>query len=349
MKSSGRGAGIVGAYEIPERALPDMPLIEVFSMAARGALADAGLHARQVDGLFMANLPGLVPALTLAEYMGIEPRWSDTTRIGGTAFLAHVHHAVLAIEAGACSVALVVYGSLSRSGRVGIGTGGVMDEIADERETLHGATIAARYALFASRHMHEFGTTPEQLAAPAVAASEWGARNPQAFKRGTLSVDEVLSSAMIANPLTAGMCCVITDGGGAVVVARGDIARDCRAGAVRILGTGESLTHRDTSSALRFRRRRVPGLRPHATRRRLLHAVRFFHDHGHHAARRTGLLRQGRRRSIRRFRGVASRRRVANQHGWRRIAQQPPRHARHLPHRRSREAVARRSRRTPGA
>lgn len=252
MKSSGRGAGIVGAYEIPERALPDMPLIEVFAMAARGALADAGLHARQVDGLFMANLPGLVPALTLAEYMGIEPRWSDTTRIGGTAFLAHVHHAVLAIEAGACSVALVVYGSLSRSRRVGIGTGGVMDEIADERETLHGATIAARYALFASRHMHEFGTTPEQLAAPAVAASEWGARNPQAFKRGTLSVNEVLSSAMIANPLTAGMCCVITDGGGAVVVAREDIARDCRAGAVRILGTGESLTHRDTSSALRF-------------------------------------------------------------------------------------------------
>ncbi|MDP3137368.1 MAG: thiolase [Burkholderiaceae bacterium] len=221
-------------------------------MAARGALADAGLHARQVDGLFMANLPGLVPAFTLAEHLGIEPRWSDTTRIGGTAFLAHVHHAVRAIEAGACSVALVVYGSLSRSGQVGIGTGGVMNEIADERETLHGATIAARYAMFASRHMHEFGTTLEQLAAPAVSASQWGTLNPHAARQGTTTIEEVLASPPVADPLTTGMCCVITDGGGAIVVARNDIARDCRAGAVRILGSGEYLGHRDTGSALRF-------------------------------------------------------------------------------------------------
>ena len=232
--------------------MPDRALVEVFGAAARGALADAGLQARHVDGLFMANLPGLVPALALSEYLGIEPRWSDATRIGGTAFVAHVHHAIRAIDAGACSVALIVYGSLSRSARVGIGTGGVMEDIADERETVHGATVAARYAMFADRHAFEFGTTAEQLAAPAVSASEWGAMNPLALRRERLTLAQVLASPMIAEPLTAAMCCVITDGGGAVVIAREDIAKDCRKAPIRVLGSGERVAHRDTTSRLAF-------------------------------------------------------------------------------------------------
>jgi acetyl-CoA acetyltransferase len=243
-------AGIVGAYEISERVIPNTALIDVFGRAAHGALEDAGLKPRDVDGLFMANLPGLVPALVFSEYLGIEPRWSDTTRIGGTAFLAHVHHAVRAIESGACNVALIVYGSLSRSGHVAIGTGGVMEDIADERETIHGATIAARYAMFASAHMKAYGTTREQIAAPTVAISKWGAMNPNAFRKEQVTLEQVMAAPMVADPLTAAMCCVITDGGGAVVVAKSDIGRNCRKGSIRILGSGESLGTRDTSSRL---------------------------------------------------------------------------------------------------
>jgi len=245
-------AVIVGAYELPERVIPNKNLINVFEQASRGAIVDAGIDVSDIDGLFLSNLPGLVPAFTLAEHLGIEPRWTDSTRIGGTTGLASVLHAVAAIRAGKCRAALIVYGSLSRSMRVAIGTGGVLQEISEERETVYGPTVSSRYGMFARRHMYEFGTTLEQLAAPAVSAREWAQLNETSVRRELLTVADILAAPRIADPLTLPMCCVITDGGGAVIVAREDLATDVARPAIRILGAGEHTVHRDVVSKVPF-------------------------------------------------------------------------------------------------
>lgn len=236
-------AWIVGAHELLEREMPGVSLMDVFERAAHGAVADSGLDMSSVDGLFLSNLPGLVPAFSLAERLGVKPRWSDTTRIGGAAFVAHVRHAAAAIREGKCEVALIVYGSLSRSTRTAIGTGGVMGEIADLRETVYGPTIVGRYGMFARRHMHEFGTSLEQLAEPAVAAHQWARLNPDSLRSYVESVGDVLAAEEVASPLTLPMCCVITDGGGALVVASEAVAKSLGGRAVSVLGTGEAIGH----------------------------------------------------------------------------------------------------------
>lgn len=243
---------IIGVHELPRRTMPGVGLIEVFEEAAQGAIVDAGIDTRAIDGLFLTNLPGLVPAFTLAQHLGIEPRWSDSTRIGGTAALAQVMRAATAIRAGKLRAALVVYGSLSRSERKEIGTGGVMGEIAEDRETIFGPTVSSRYAMFAQRHVHRYGTTMEQLAAPAVASRQWAKLNDTAIRTDPLTVDEVLAAPSVASPLTVPMCCVITDGGGAVLLADESVARDAKRPAIRILGAGEQLVHRDYTSDFDF-------------------------------------------------------------------------------------------------
>jgi acetyl-CoA acetyltransferase len=244
-------AVIIGAYEIPERIIPNTDLVTVFETAARGAILDAAIDPRSIDALFLTNMPGRLPAQTLAEHLGIEPRWSDSTGLGGATSLVDVHHAIAAIRAGYCNVALVVYGSVTRSSGAAIGTGGGPAGLADDREMVHGPTMAARYGMFARRHMHEFGTTPEQLAEPAVAARQWAQLNQTAIRKDLLTTTQVLQSTMIATPLTSPMCCVITDGGGAVVVARADLPVTSSR-AVRILGSGERTIHRDVVSNTPF-------------------------------------------------------------------------------------------------
>ena len=243
---------IVGAYEIPERVIPNTDLLIVFEEAARGAILDAGIDPKAVDGLFLTNMPGRLPALTMAEHLGVEPRWVDTSGLGGSTSLSSVHRVVAAIEAGMCSAALIVYGSLTRSLRTPIGTGGVLTGETEDRDMVYGPTVSARYGMFAQRHMHEFGTTPEQLAEPAVAARRWAQLNQTAIRKELLTSAQVLESPTIATPLTTPMCCVITDGGGAVVVARADLASGASARAVQILGSAERTVHRDVVTSLSF-------------------------------------------------------------------------------------------------
>ncbi|HEX2173308.1 MAG TPA: hypothetical protein VHL09_12785, partial [Dehalococcoidia bacterium] len=157
------------------------------------ALRDAGLTMRDVDALYMSGLPGLQPII-LAEYLGIHPKIVDSTSIGGSSFDSHVGHALHAINAGACEVALITYGATWNSGGVAVGTGGPRSETAppDNFENPYGPTTVGAYALVAQRHMHEFGTTPEQLARVAVAARANAGHNEHARYREPITVDDVL-------------------------------------------------------------------------------------------------------------------------------------------------------------
>ncbi len=215
---------------------------------ARSALAEAGLDFGDVDGLLTAGAwgvpgPGSLPTLTLAEYFGIAPRFSDGTNIGGSSFEAHVGHAARAIAAGDCDVALVVYGSTQKSDR-SRSLAGRPATLTMQFETPYGlpAPIGG-YALAATRHMHEYGTTSEQLAEIAVATRKWAALNPAATMRDALSIDDVLASPMICDPLHLLDSCLVTDGAGAVVLTTEEHARALGRRGVYVRGWGESQTH----------------------------------------------------------------------------------------------------------
>ncbi len=230
-----------------EVAEPTTPLRMQAQLAAAAA-ADAGIEVAEIDavlttGSWSPGGVGAMPSLALSEYLGITPRFVDSTNIGGASFEAHVAHASMAIAAGACDVALVSYASLQRSQRSRTlgGTGG--GELMTQFEEPWGLpTPVGSYALAAMRHMHEFGTTSEQLAAIAVAARAWAAANPHATKRDPLTVDDVLASPMIAEPLHRLDCCLVTDGGGAVILTAAEDAPPA-ARPVDVVGYGESVSH----------------------------------------------------------------------------------------------------------
>jgi acetyl-CoA C-acetyltransferase len=237
-------AFIAGAYEHPQRELPDTSLAQVHAEVAVGALADAGLSLSDVDAYFCAgDAPGFGP-ISLADYLGLELSYYDSTESGGSSYLAHVGHAVAAISAGKCQVALITLGGKPRSG--GAPPGGSMgDTRAPEVafENVYGPTAVSLYALAAQRHMYEFGTTSEQLAEIRVAASRHASFNPSAFLREPVTVEEVVESPLVSDPLHRLDCCVITDGGGALVVVGPEIARDLERDCVKILGHGEAPKH----------------------------------------------------------------------------------------------------------
>jgi acetyl-CoA C-acetyltransferase len=242
-----RGAAfIAGAYEHPGRELPDHTLARIHAEVALGALADAGLAIEDVDGYFCASdAPGF-GGLSMAEYLGLKLRHVDSTETGGSSYLVHVGHAAAAIAAGKCSVALVTLGGKPRSGGAPPGGSGRASNAPEwSFESLYGVGIPANYALAARRHMHEFGTTSEQLAEIKVAASQHAQHNPNAFLPDLVSVEEVLASPMVADPLHRLDCCVITDGGGAVVVVSPEVARDLDRECVKLLGQGEAIKHTD--------------------------------------------------------------------------------------------------------
>jgi acetyl-CoA acetyltransferase len=233
---------IVGAGESDEMGkLPHKSAFALHAESARNALADAGLVKDDVDAVFSA---GLWMASETAEYMGIRPRYVDGTQIGGCSFIAHVQHAMAAIEAGVCEVALITHGE-SGASRVGMpGTRFGPDSTRLQFEAPFGlAGPPTGYALAAARHMHEFGTTSEQLAELAVATRKWAQLNPRAAMRDPLTVADVLASRMISWPLHLLDCCLVTDAGGAVVVTSAERARDLRQKPVYVLGTGEASTH----------------------------------------------------------------------------------------------------------
>ena len=236
------GVAIVGVAESDEMGrLPHKSAFALHAEAARNALADAGLAKDDVDAVFTA---GLWMASEVAEYVGIRPRYIDGTQIGGCSFIAHVQHAMAAIEAGVCEVALITHGE-SGASRIGMpGTRFGPDSWRLQFETPFGlAGPPTGYALAAARHMHEFGTTSEQLAEVAVATRKWAALNPRATMRDPLTVADVLASRMISWPLHLLDCCLVTDAGGAAVVTSAARARDLAKKPVYVLGTGEASTH----------------------------------------------------------------------------------------------------------
>jgi acetyl-CoA C-acetyltransferase len=237
-------AHIAGAYEHPGRELPDTSLAQVHAEVAVGGLADAGLSLSEVDAYFCAaDAPGFGP-VSMADYLGLSLTYMDSTETGGSSYLGHVGHAAAAIAAGKCSVALITLGGKPRTG--GAPPGGSMgDTRAPEVpfENVYGPTAVALYALAAQRHMYEFGTTSEQLAEIRVAASKHAAHNPHALMRAEVTVEEVVESPLVSDPLHRLDCCVITDGGGALVVVSPEVADSLDRRTVKLLGHGEAPKH----------------------------------------------------------------------------------------------------------
>ncbi|MFE5703467.1 acetyl-CoA acetyltransferase [Rhodococcus koreensis] len=211
---------------------------DLMTQAAARALSDAGLTPRDVDGIFAASGQLLMAPLYLSQSLGIEARYLDGTNIGGSSFMTHVNHARAAIAAGACDVALVAYGSTARLDRFG----GVPEVPAWEKPYQTMEPLAS-YAFAASRHMHQYGTTREQLASVAVAAREWAKLTPGAWSRENLTISDVLDSRMVSDPLTVRDCCLVTDGGAAVVITSAKAAKDLPNPPALILGTGEAASH----------------------------------------------------------------------------------------------------------
>lgn len=240
-----RKAAIVGAAESDLGKVSGKTSLQLQAQAAREAVLDAGLSFKDIDGLF-AHTDDRFSSMLLGEYLGIRPTYTDTTNVGGPANLSHVIHAIAAIEAGLCTTALITYGSTQASDN-SRKLGGVPEDPRTPRGQFvlpYGQlTPLGFYAMLARRHMHEYGTTSEQLAEVAVAARKWAMLNPKAYKREPLTVEEVLASKLIADPLRARDCCLVTDGGGAIVVTSADRAKSLRKKPVYVLGMAEGHTH----------------------------------------------------------------------------------------------------------
>ncbi len=249
MSFSGQIA-IAGVHEYESRWAPDKTSFQIMGECTREALVDAGLRLEDVDGLFGATMTmGAMGLVQLSEYLNIKPRYLDGTNIGGSSFVSHVAHAGAAIHAGLCEVALIIYGSTAASDALAIGTGN-----ASGRDPGHafvspyGMTLVSSYAMVAQRHMHLYGTTSEQLADIAVSTRHHASLNPNAKMRQPITREDVLESRLIADPLHLLDCCIISDGGGAVIVTSLERAKDLRQSPVVVSGTGEAVAHREVGA-----------------------------------------------------------------------------------------------------
>ena len=245
-----KAAAIVGIHEHPARFAPDKSELAIQAESVLKALEDAGLEKKDVDGLFSSSMGIRMPSLPLADYLDIYPRYVDDTSVGGASFEFHLGHAINAIATKRINVAVITYSTLARSGGISIGTGGAarlgpptLAPSPDSFEELYGFTTVGLYAMLAQRHMHLYGTTSEQLAEIAVAMRKHAGHNPHALYRDPITIDTVTSSRVISDPLHLLDCCVITDGGGAVVLTSREVARNCRQIPVWVLGQAEALAH----------------------------------------------------------------------------------------------------------
>lgn len=239
------GVGLAGCGEAP-----GWSEMEIAAAAAQNALADAGMSARDVDGVVVASTNIFMSGLALAEHLGLQPRFTESTMVGGSSFVGHLIPAALALNAGLCDTVLVAYGSNQRTG-VGRAEAGRHKAALDPQPFEHPYkpfNPPSSYALAAARHMHQYGTKREQLAAIAVAARQWASLNPEAFAREPLTVDEVLGSRMVSDPLTVRDCCLVTDGGGAYVLQRAERAAESSRPPAYLLGVGAAHWHRQISS-----------------------------------------------------------------------------------------------------
>lgn len=233
-------AVISGAATFGIGECPGYSPLEMAASAALLALDDAGIALAEVDGLWICLPDDMLAGLSLAEHLGLQPRFTDCNRTGGSAPVSHLVTAVMALEAGLCDVALLAYGSNQRSAGGALSTPARPSTFESPYAPLF---PASGYALAAARHMHEYGTTREQLAAVAVAARQWANTNPEAFAHGPLTIADCLGSRMISEPLAKSDFCLVTDGAAAVVLTRSDRARDARRPGARLLGAAAATDH----------------------------------------------------------------------------------------------------------
>jgi acetyl-CoA acetyltransferase len=225
--------------------------MELLARSAHAAVADAGLKMSDIDGLCTASVGSTMWSMPVIEYLGIRPSFIDGTMVGGSSFIAHLLPAMHALQSGQCNAVLVCYGSTQRTATFG------RREIAQARRWMDPQPYEtpyepfnppSAYALAASRHMHLYGTTRRDLAEVAVAARQWAQRNPEAFMRDPLSIDDVLNARMVSDPLSVRDCCLVTDGGGAYVLVRADRAKHLAKKPVYVLGNGTACWNRQISS-----------------------------------------------------------------------------------------------------
>ncbi len=238
---------IVGVGESDLGAIPDKNFLQLHMQAARAALDDCGLSHRDVDGVFTAGTHVMMHPLLVCEYLGLHPRYTDSTMTGGGVWESYVEHAIGAIEAGLCETALLVYGATEAADvkkRIRTGDLAPPPRGPSQFEAAYGLTLIGKYALAARRHMHRYGTTPGDLAEISVAMNRWAQKNPKAYNHGKpITVEDVLGSRMIADPLHRLDCCLRTDGGGAVVITTEERARNLKKKPIAVLGTGSASSH----------------------------------------------------------------------------------------------------------
>jgi len=239
MVDSLRGnAAVVGVGLTEFTGMPGMNHMEIMAVAVERAIADAGIDKSEIDGIFSANFVELLTPLTVAEYFGLNPTYMDGTNTGGSVFVNSVQSAAAALTLGLCNVALICYGSNSATGKFTHPPAmRTVEDVYKPRNPI------SPYALAANRHMHEFGTTREQLAEVAVSARKWAQLNPAANMRDPLTVQDVVNARMIVDPLGLLDCCLVSDGGAAMIMVRKERARDFPKKPVYMLGVGSRTDH----------------------------------------------------------------------------------------------------------
>ena len=232
-------AYIAGIFEHPARKIDNKSLAQLHAECAKGALEDAGLSKQDVDGYFCAtDAPGNLGGINMIDYMNLTVRHSDSTNTGGSSYLYLVAHAAESIAAGRCNVALITCAGFGRRGTMAREMDANIPETPFEMP--YGPVTVNQYALAAMRHMYQYGTTSEQLAWVKVSASHHAQHNPNAYLKKVLTVEDVINSPMIADPLHRMDCCVVTDGGGAVIVVKPELAKSLKRPLVKLIGAGES-------------------------------------------------------------------------------------------------------------
>jgi acetyl-CoA acetyltransferase len=246
MDSFPRGkTAIVGASTHGMGEAPGFSSLDIAAVASIKALAEAGFKPSDVDFVSIAVPDDFLSGLWIAEYLGIRPKVTNNNRTGGSSFLTHIMAAAVALDAGQCDVALIAYGSTIRTSPARV--------MSSSRPTIYEGPYKplnppTSYALAAARHMHEYGTTREQLGAVAIAARQWAQLNPDAYMREPLTMDEYLKARPVSDPFTVRDCCLVTDGAAAVVMVRADRARDLGVRPVFVLGCAEATYYRDISN-----------------------------------------------------------------------------------------------------
>ena len=251
LKALRGSAAIAGVATYGCGEAPGQTELELLAQAAHRAVADAGLTMKDIDGIATASVLAPMWAMPVIEFLGINPTFIDSTMLGGSSFIAHLLPAMHALASGQCNAVLVCYASTQRTGTMNRAAVAAARRVMDPSpyEQVYDPPMpVSAYALAASRHMQQYGTTRRQLAEVAVAARLWAQKNPEAFERGPLSIDDVLKARMIADPLTVRDCCLVTDGAGAFVLTRADRARHLPKKPIHVLGTATACWNRQISS-----------------------------------------------------------------------------------------------------